>query len=144
MSVSLTGINHGVAEEEPEPMLWRRTFPGRTDQALCARHFVAFLLAGCSRTDDAVSVTGELVANALRHTQSATPGGLFVVEVRRWHGGAAVAVTDQGGTSEPTIRTADEMAESGRGLHTVNVLADGWSWTGDVYSRTVTAAFDER
>lgn len=55
-----------------------------------------------------------------------------------------MAVTDQGATSEPTIRTADEMAESGRGLHTVNVLADSWSWTGDAYSRTVTAVFNER
>src|SRR4051812_30458687 len=116
-------------------MRWRRTFPGHPDQARPARHFVAFLLSGCSLADDAVSVTGELVANALRHTYSGKPGGLFIVEVRRWYGGAAVSVTDQGGPNEPTIRAPTETAESGRGLHTINVLTDRWCWTGDASSR---------
>ncbi|MEV5706047.1 ATP-binding protein [Actinoallomurus sp. NPDC052274] len=116
MSISPIDVHSGLADES-DAMRWRRTFPGRTDQSRPARHFVAFLLAGCPLADDAVSVTGELVANALTHTHSAKPGGLFVVEVRRWRGGAAVAVTDQGGTSEPRIREAGWLAESGRGLH---------------------------
>jgi anti-sigma regulatory factor (Ser/Thr protein kinase) len=138
----LVDVHHGLADA-PHAMRWRRTFPGRADQSSAARNFVAFLLAGCPLADDVVSVVAELVANTLRHTRSALPGGLFLVEVRRWRGGVAVAVTDQGSAHEPAMREADEMAESGRGLQTVEALASRWGWTGDPSSRTVTAVFND-
>lgn len=139
----LTDAGHGLSEDSPS-MRWRRTFPGHAEQARSARDFVAFLLAGCALADDAVLAVAELVANALRHTRSASPYGLFAVEVRRWGSGASVGVTDQGGTSEPKVCEADDSAESGRGLKTVATLANRWDWTGDGNGRTVIAVFDER
>lgn len=128
---------------EPHTMRWRRAFPGHADQARAARDFVAFLLAGCALVDDAVLAAAELVANALRHTRSALPGGEFTVEVRRWRSGLSVGITDQGGSNEPIPREAGEMELSGRGLMTVARLATRWDWTGDRNGRTVLAIFDE-
>jgi hypothetical protein len=56
----------------------------------------------------------------------------------------SIGVTDQGGTSEPRPRDADDMAESGRGLNTVATLATRWDWTGDTNGRTIIALFDEK
>jgi anti-sigma regulatory factor (Ser/Thr protein kinase) len=84
----------------------------------------------------------ELAANAMQHTLSAVPGGLLVVEVRRWPGGrVAVSVTDQGGPNEPRVAEPDFMAGHGRGLHLVAATATRWCWCGDAAGRTVTALF---
>ncbi|GAA4626479.1 hypothetical protein GCM10023196_034900 [Actinoallomurus vinaceus] len=127
-------------------MYWRRTFPGRPDQARLVRRFVAFLLDDCRHADDAVQVVAELAGNALIHTRSGRPGGTFVVEVRRWEDGLAVSVTDQGGSLEdsgPHRRPQDDdLAENGRGLPIVADLATRVTWTGDPdHGHTVTATF---
>ncbi|MGI8332909.1 ATP-binding protein [Actinomadura scrupuli] len=90
----------------------------------------------------------ELVVNALRHTRSGAPGGSFAVEVRRWSDPkdgelVAVAVSDQGGSREPVVVAADELAECGRGLRTVSLTARGWGWFGNSAGRTVAAVFAE-
>ena len=143
MSMPLTDAGHSL-HEEPGGMRWRRVFPGHAEQARSARDFVACLLAGFAIADDAVLATAELVANTLRHTRSALPGGEFIVEVRHWSCGTCIGVTDQGGTSEPRPCDADDMAESGRGLKTVATLATRWDWTGDTNGRTIIAVFDEK
>jgi anti-sigma regulatory factor (Ser/Thr protein kinase) len=121
---------------------WRRTFPGRADQAGHVRRFVAFLLADHPCTDDAVQAVAEMAANAIQHTRSAAPGGLFVVEVRRWRGDCvAVSITDQGGPSEPRPAEPDYLAGHGRGLHLIGATASSWSWRGGAAGRTVTAVF---
>ncbi|TDD95471.1 ATP-binding protein [Actinomadura rubrisoli] len=131
-------------------MCWRRAFPGRPAEAGRAREFVQFLISGFSRADDVVLAAGEMTANALQHTRSGLPGGLFVVEVRAWRGGVALSVTDQGGTREPCPRPlappADwddplALAESGRGLLTIAALASVWDWCGGPSGRTVRAQF---
>lgn len=144
-----------VTLHEPAPagatgvMCWRRTFPGRTDQARLVRRFVAFLLDDCRYADDAVQAVGELAGNAVIHTRSGRPGGLFTVEVRRWNGGLAVSVTDQGGPAAH-LRAADEvgegdLAENGRGLPIVADLATTVTWTGDPgKGHTITAVFTAR
>lgn len=127
-------------------MCWRRTFPGRTDQARLVRRFVAFLLDGCRYADDAVQAVAELAGNAVIHTRSGRPGGLFTVEVRRWDDGLAVSVTDQGGPSA-CLRAVEDLeddglAESGRGLPIVADLATSVSWAGDPRDgHTITAVF---
>lgn len=141
MSLADTGRN---LDEQPHDMRWRRVFPGNADQARAARDFVAFLLAGFALVDDAVLAAAELVTNTLRHTHSALPGGEFAVEVRRWSSGTSIGVSDQGGESEPKPCDADDLAESGRGLKTVAMLATRWDWTGDTHGRTVVAIFDEK
>lgn len=122
---------------------WRRAFPGELDQARAARRFASALLAGCPELDEVLLAVDELVVNALRHTKSGQPGGVFTVEIARWDGAVSVAVTDEGAPSEPAVTDADDDAEAGRGLRTVSLLASGWGWFGNDRSRTVAALFSE-
>jgi anti-sigma regulatory factor (Ser/Thr protein kinase) len=131
----------------PEPtavvapvMYWRAVFPGTPDQAHAVRAFVAALLPERPRLDEVLLSVGELVANALRHTRSGQ-GGSFTVDVYHAAGRTEISVTDQGGPAEPAVTDADELAECGRGLRTVALLADSWGWHGDDQGRTVTAVF---
>jgi anti-sigma regulatory factor (Ser/Thr protein kinase) len=121
-------------------MYWRAVFPGRPDQARAVRAFVAMLLPDRPRLDEVVLAVGELVANALRHTRSGQ-GGFFTVDVYHAAGRTEISVTDQGGPAEPVVADADELAECGRGLRTVALLADSWGWHGNDQGRTVTAVF---
>lgn len=130
---------------QPGAMCWRRSFPGKAEQAKAVRQFVSFLMSGSPKADDVVLVADELVSNAIRHSHSGAPGGLMVVEVRRWHsGGASIAVTDQGGLKEPRCRPiteADDLDEGGRGLTTVAAVSSSWGCHGNTSGRTVTAVF---
>lgn len=123
-------------------MYWRRTYPGRPDQARVVRTFVTTLLPDCPRLDEVLLAVGELVANALRHTKSGQ-GGSFTVDVFRTASRTAVSVIDEGGPAEPVAADAEDLAESGRGLRTVSLLADSWGWHGNDSGRTVTAIFAE-
>ena len=131
-------------------MCWRRAFPGHRSQARRAREFVSFLVDGFARADDVILAVGELVANALQHTRSGTSGGLFVIEVRRWRGGVALTVIDQGGPTDPRpgpvgpidLATWD-FTESGRGLPAVAQTASWWDWCGGPSGRTVTAVYHD-
>lgn len=82
-------------------MHWCRTYPGTADQARLVRRFVGFLLDESPLVDDAVLAAAELAVNAIRHMRSGLPGGVFTVEVRRWSGDVAVAVTDQSSVRGP-------------------------------------------
>ncbi|MCO6009258.1 ATP-binding protein [Actinoallomurus purpureus] len=123
-------------------LVWRRAFPGLAEYAHSAREFVAFLLADLPALNDAVLVTGELVANALRHTASAEPGGQFVVEVRRHLSGATIALIDQGSPKDPTIPDVDDMSECGRGLYIAQALASELTWSGSQAGHIFTATFE--
>ncbi|GLZ08719.1 ATP-binding protein [Actinomadura sp. NBRC 104412] len=129
------------AAEPAVPLYWRRTFPGRTEQARAARGFVGCLLSGCPYLDDVQLTAGELVGNALRHTRSGQEGGAFTVEVLRGCGGVVIAVGDQGGPTEPVVHDADRLAEGGRGLLTIACVAESWGWHGDEHGRKVTVTF---
>ena len=109
---------------------WARAFPGVPRQVRAARHFVAALLDGSPRRDDAVIVISELFTNALQHTYSGRPGGLVVVQVSRWRRGVRIAVTDQGSAQRPVIRNArahrdDAASVSVSTPRTASALADG-------------------
>ncbi|MFI0352726.1 ATP-binding protein [Actinomadura sp. 9N407] len=127
--------------ESAVPLYWRRSFPGRTEQARVARGFVGCLLAGCPFLDDVLLAVGELVVNALRHTKSGQDGGSFTVEVLRGCGGVVLGVADQGGPCEPVVVDAGELDECGRGLLTVSRTAARWGWYGDESGRKVTVTF---
>jgi serine/threonine-protein kinase RsbW len=123
------------------PMVWRRVFPGVPEQARQAREFVRFLLDGFPDADDVVQAAAELVANAVTHTRSGGPGGSYMLEIRRWPTGSSLALTDQGGSQEPSPGTDGELREHGYGLLTVRHLATWWGWHGTTRGRTVTAVF---
>jgi anti-sigma regulatory factor (Ser/Thr protein kinase) len=130
-----------VLAPERAPLYWRRTFPGDPRQARAVRRFAAALLADLRCLDDVLLAADELVANALRHTKSGGLGGAFVVEICVGEGVVRLAVSDEGGPSEPVPGEADELAESGRGLRMVALLATCWGWYGNDVGRTVHAEF---
>lgn len=108
------------------PDLRLRVFAGEPCRVPEARAFVALALVGCPAREVLLTCVSELAANAIAHTASGA-GGLFTVEVIRPADGVAlVAVTDAGGTCEPSVRDADELAEGGRGLALVAALASRW------------------
>ncbi|MEV5570206.1 ATP-binding protein [Spirillospora sp. NPDC052269] len=119
----------------PDEMRWRRTFGGRPDQVAAAREFARTLFAGTECLDLVEFAVGELAANTLRHTRSGEDGGWFGVELV-YDDPVYVAVTDNGGSSVPTIKEPDDVwAESGRGLWALSQLAakigvEGCSRTG--------------
>jgi hypothetical protein len=126
-----------------DSLCWRRSFGGRAEQARSVRGFVEFLLAGCTKEGEALFATHELFCNGIEHSDSRLPGGLVVVEVRRWRECAAISVTDQGGSSEPQVRPVveGELSERGYGLRTIAATASSWGWHGNFTSRTVSAVF---
>jgi serine/threonine-protein kinase RsbW len=130
--------------QRAEEMVWRRAFAGTPESAHDARAFVGCLLACSPGRDDVVQAAGELIANAITHTRSGLPGGIYVVEVRRRRGAVALAVVDQGGPDEP--RASDgapaDPGEHGYGLMTVRALASWWGWRGGERGRRVSAIFE--
>jgi serine/threonine-protein kinase RsbW len=107
---------------------WSRYFPGRADQVAQARLFVLSVLAGRPEAETAALVVSELSTNAVCHTASGGPGGLFAVTVRREDDRATVTVQDMGAAGEPVVRPPDQdgPGESGRGLLLVAAMAKDW------------------
>lgn len=103
----------GALHPIPAMSSWARAFPGLPRQVSAARRFVASLLDGSPRCDDAVIVISELFTNALQHTDSGQPGGLVVVQVSRWRQGVRIAVTDQGSPQRPVIRVTGPASPGG-------------------------------
>jgi anti-sigma regulatory factor (Ser/Thr protein kinase) len=130
--------------QRAEEMVWRRAFAGTPESAHDARAFVRCLLACSPGRDDVVQAAGELIANAITHTRSGAPGGIYVVEVRRRRRGVALAVVDQGGPEEPRAHDGEyaDPGEHGYGLMTVGALASWWDWRGDERGRRVSALFE--
>src|SRR5262245_48811504 len=98
-------LGHHSVPTAPQIMRCCRAFSGKPEHARRAREFVRYLLADSPVVDDAIQVAAELIAN-VQHSASALPGGLLTVEVWRWKGGAALAVSDQGnlpGAPPPNI-----------------------------------------
>ena len=106
---------------------WSRTFPGRPEQVAEARQFVGSVLAGRPEVNAAVLVASELCTNAISHSASGGPLGVFAVTVLRGEDRATVSVRDMGSLGEPTLMFSDgELAQSGRGLLLVGALAKDW------------------
>jgi anti-sigma regulatory factor (Ser/Thr protein kinase) len=117
----------------------RRIFAGRQDQVACAREFVRRKIRPCPVLDEAVLLTSELCANALQHTASGN-GGSFEVTVFRSDRSLRIEVCDEGATTVPVVRAMDdldELAECGRGLELVALIASRWGQCGDEYGRSV-------
>lgn len=78
----------------------------------------------------------ELVTNAVVHT-----GRDLTVRARCDHGRVVVQVTDAI-ASPPRRSEAADLAEAGRGLHLVDVVADEWGRSAHERGKTVWATFD--
>lgn len=107
---------------------WSRYFPGRAEQVAQARLFVLSVLAGRPEAELAAVVVSELSTNAVCHSASGGPDGLFAVTVRCRDDRATISVQDMGSAGEPVILApgGDGPGESGRGLMLVAALAKDW------------------
>ncbi|MEW2113801.1 ATP-binding protein [Streptomyces sp. NPDC005474] len=111
------------------PKEWARIVPGLAWQVAEARHFVADLLEdeASDLVADAVLVVGELAANAVRHTRSGWYRGWFLVIVGFADDFVRIQVIDQGGDSEPRVRSVNNSVNAGgRGLLIVSACAKDW------------------
>ena len=116
-----------------------RAFPARPDQIGQAREFLRRILAGCPVTDDLLLICSELATNAVLHSASARPGGLFTVRAEVREGDYVwIEVEDQGGR----WAEAGHSDQCGRGLMIVAQLADYWDVRGDDTGRMVCARLD--
>ena len=101
-----------------------------------AREFTRSTLTGWQMAgllDDAGVVVSELLSNALRYGvpgpvgRAPSPHPVWLGLLRR-RGAVLCAVSDPGG-DVPVVRTPDYFAESGRGLHVIDMLSESWGWT---------------
>ena len=84
------GSRAGVADRRASVRLlftgswWKvsRVFPARPEEMAKTRRFLCRLRDGCPMADDAVLICSELATNAIVHSGSAKPGGLFTVRSR--------------------------------------------------------------
>ncbi|WP_075901088.1 ATP-binding protein [Actinomadura sp. CNU-125] len=131
----------------PEPMRWRRVFPGRADQVTVARVFAAGLFEGSGREEDVAVVVAELASNAVRHSRSGAPQGWFGLEITLAEK-SCIGVMDLGGGCVPAIRSENPNCEprtDGRGLLMVSRLAAAIGIYGSpVIGHTVWAEVDLR
>jgi serine/threonine-protein kinase RsbW len=112
-----------------------RNFPGIKQSAGDARRWVGHLLAAHA-TPEAMEtlelLVGEVVANAILHSDSARPGALVTVCVGLGGGLIHIEVIDDGSaTSVPAIRPTDGDSLNGRGLGWVDLLASAWGTAHD-------------
>jgi len=116
-----------------------RSYPARPDQVRLAREFLTYVLHGCPKAADAVSICSELCTNAIIHSNSSKSGGHFIVRAEVHEGDYLwIEVEDQGGRW--IERGCDD--EHGRGLEIVRALADTWDIEGDELARVVSARLD--
>jgi serine/threonine-protein kinase RsbW len=95
------------------------TFRGQREQVGQARTFLAAFLGGWARVDDAMLLIGELSANAVVHTGSGMPGGLFTVRASLTGPWLRAEVEDQGSSWNGRL----EEAECPHGLFLLRQLA---------------------
>jgi anti-sigma regulatory factor (Ser/Thr protein kinase) len=111
-------------------VLGQREFSGIPQSAGVARRWVVDLLSAhvLSEVLEMVELlVGEVVANAVVHSDSRKPGGLVTVWVGLDTDLIHIEVIDDGSaTSVPTMRLADDDSLNGRGLGWVDLLASAW------------------
>ncbi|MFC0862223.1 ATP-binding protein [Sphaerimonospora cavernae] len=112
----------------PQPhLVISRRFPSSPEQVRSARRFVGATLGDAHPwTDDAMLLTSELAANAVRHGE---PEGGFLVSIRLGGERVMIAIRDEGSALIPRTKDADLDAAGGRGLWLVDHIADRWGFS---------------
>jgi anti-sigma regulatory factor (Ser/Thr protein kinase) len=104
-------------------------FPGDLQQVREARRFISKILHDHPRHEDAVLVTSEAAANAIKHTPSGAPDGVYLIRV--WtpgDGTVLIAVYDRGAFTVPRLRPRSTRRQSGRGVQVFAALANMWGF----------------
>lgn len=106
--------------------------PHRPDSVAVARRTLRAALGRMGLTeqviDDAEVVVSELLGNAVRHAR-AIAGGVLVLGWQLRGGQLQLRVTDGGSGRVVEAQEASLTAVSGRGLHIVERLTEGWGVT---------------
>jgi two-component sensor histidine kinase len=122
------------AIKAPGAITFERAYPGTADQPRRVRADLTDVAGACPIRDELVLLASELAANAILHSRSGHPGGVFTVQATLYPGDYAwVEVIDQGGPWP--AGTHDD--EHGRGLAVVAAIAGEGNWgiEGDASSR---------
>lgn len=117
-----------------------RIFPGTPDHVAKVRRYIRSEFIGHPALDDAMLAASELAANAITHSASGHPDGMFAVHLTLaspYH--IAVLVTDQGGSTTPKASRPGTDQESGRGLEVVASLTTMLVTFGNTATRSVLA-----
>ena len=102
---------------------------GKPEQVGAARAFIRRVLGSGHPGAERVSLlTSELVTNSVNHSDSRMEGGTVIVRLRGGAERILVEVLDDGGSTVPTLRGDDDLAESGRGLRLVNACSAAWGF----------------
>jgi len=124
-------VSHRGRRNALPPQVWSRQFLARPEQVREARRYLAVVLEGCPVVDDAVLCLSELAGNAVLHSQSRRPGGIFTIRAELSHGDyVRVEVLDEGG---PWGEHADADSRP-HGLAIVRELAVDSGTDGDALS----------
>lgn len=114
---------------------------GEPGQVSAARAFVSQVLEGHRDTAATVALlTSELVTNSIKHSNSRNPGGTIAITVVLSADRVHVEVHDGGADTVPEVRSADRLAECGRGLSLVDACSLAWDY---VQSKTGTITWFE-
>ena len=116
-----------------------KSFPGKADQLIEVRRFTQAIVGDAPGVDDVVLLASELAANAIRHSDSGEPDGMFTLHVAVFADRWQVRVDDLGGPTAPEILKPTAEDETGWGLTMVEALASSWGVLGDAYARAVWA-----
>ena len=131
------------------------TIPAVPEQVRVARVFVAGVIGKSRRhADVALLLASELVADSVRHSGSAVPGGFVTVAVAAGEAGIRVEVTDAAATAPrsccPLVaRTGTQRAAGGCGWWTRSPHdgaisgAAGWRRRGSSLQRTEPCRLDQ-
>ncbi len=123
----------------PIPVRAILNLPAKPQNVAHARDFVAVTLGDGHPCAEALTlIVSELVTNSILHSRSRRQSGNITVTLRCPPGGGLgmehhirVEVTDDGGTSLPSLRQVDTSDVRGRGLHLVDALAYAWDCARD-------------
>ncbi|MEU6179644.1 ATP-binding protein [Streptomyces coeruleorubidus] len=105
---------------------YSETLPGLEESAETARRLVRTALAAWGLdelTDTAILLVSELVANAVKHTNSRV---IRVIVTRPSERFVRIGVVDKARVMPEFVKPGDDLLTSGRGLLLVDALAERW------------------
>ena len=123
-----------IVSAQPRPIGhpgYSETFPALEESADAARKLVRTALAAWrldDLTDSGVLLVTELVANAIKHTNTRH---IRVVVSRPSERFVRIGVVDKARVMPEMVKPGDDLLTSGRGLLLIDALADRWGT--DVY-----------
>jgi anti-sigma regulatory factor (Ser/Thr protein kinase) len=107
--------------------MFTERLPGTPDQVRNARLIIATILGDAHPCiDDAVLLASETATNAIRHSESAWPGGEFALTVEHTEAWVRVTVRDDGSCTVPCLCPVTGTADHGRGVKLLDVVAFRW------------------